>query len=129
MAEPTRPPYHILCVDDEPAIRAVLPMLLKRLGFAVDTAPDPATALQLLGTEARTFDLIITDNEMPGISGVRLIELVRAQGYDGAIVIFSGSVQSAAIQNFDALRISAVIPKNETDRLVATVRALATARS
>jgi two-component sensor histidine kinase len=57
----------ILVADDEPSILSLLYDTLKEKGYAVETAPSGNAALRKLKT--RSFDLILTDVKMPGLSG------------------------------------------------------------
>lgn len=66
----------VLLVDDEALVRVTVQMMLQREGHAVTTAPDGATALQLLAAGASgAIDLVLCDWSMPGIGGG---EVVRA---------------------------------------------------
>ena len=66
----------ILVVDDEAAIRTMLSVFLRRLGFEVETAPDAETALEMLKQSA--YFLVITDVGMPGISGLDLLSEIQS---------------------------------------------------
>jgi two-component system cell cycle response regulator len=66
----------VLLVDDDANFRAWLSLLMRRAGFAVETADSGVTALERLRTG--TFDLLISDYEMPKMNGIELIEVVRA---------------------------------------------------
>ena len=66
----------ILVVDDEPHIRDVLALFLRRMGFEVSTAADGSQALEQL--RERPYFLVITDVNMPGLSGLELLSEVRA---------------------------------------------------
>ena len=78
----------ILLVEDDDAVRSALAHRLQRLGFAVTTAASGADALQIV--EQRTFDLVLTDSVMPGISGPELIEHLREARPDLRIILMSG---------------------------------------
>ncbi len=67
--------YRILLVDDEPVIRKSLAGYLVAAGFVVRTAVDGLDALQKL--RAGVPDLIISDLNMPRMSGVELLRIVR----------------------------------------------------
>lgn len=73
MSQPRR---HVLLVDDEPTIRYAMRRVLQRLDWTVDEAEDGRAALDRLiglpGTPATTYDVIISDLRMPGISGIEL---------------------------------------------------------
>jgi DNA-binding response OmpR family regulator len=62
----------VLVVDDEPAVRHTLSLYLARAGFATVTAEDGQQALDRLRTK-EYYDLLITDQSMPGVTGSELI--------------------------------------------------------
>ncbi len=59
----------ILVVDDERSMRDFLKILLRKEGYEVETAPGGHLALECL--QKQTFDLVITDIRMDGMSGVK----------------------------------------------------------
>ena len=66
----------ILVIDDDPAIRTALDMLLRRKNYSVFLAPDGPTGLQLISSLA--LDAVIIDMFMPGMNGVATIrELIK----------------------------------------------------
>ncbi|MCB1904799.1 MAG: ABC transporter substrate-binding protein, partial [Gammaproteobacteria bacterium] len=67
----------VLVVDDEPDLAAYIGDLLELNGYRVATAINAQEALRCLGPEARDFDLLITDQTMPGMTGVELIHRAR----------------------------------------------------
>jgi diguanylate cyclase (GGDEF)-like protein len=69
-------PLRLLVVDDDPAYRAYIAVLTRRLGFWVDTADDGESALQRLARGS--YDLAIIDYEMPRLSGLQTISRIRA---------------------------------------------------
>ena len=64
----------ILFVDDEPVLRELLPLWLAQHGYRVLTASSGEEALAILQKE--TVDVLLTDYNLPGISGAQLIEQV-----------------------------------------------------
>ncbi len=67
----------ILVVDDFSTMRRIIKNLLKELGFTnLEEADDGQTALPLL--RQGNFDFLITDWNMPGMSGIDLLRAVRA---------------------------------------------------
>jgi len=66
----------VLVVEDDPEERAMLADVLSELGFAVEQAPDAGVAMALLDEGAK-IDLMISDQQMPGMTGV---DLARAVG-------------------------------------------------
>ena len=73
------PKMRILVVDDFSTMRRIVRGLLKELGFLnVDEAEDGAVALQKLKSEK--FDFVVTDWNMPNMTGLELLKAVRAEG-------------------------------------------------
>ncbi|HEX6095026.1 MAG TPA: diguanylate cyclase [Thermoanaerobaculia bacterium] len=70
------PSVRVLLVDDDENFRAWLTQLMRRLGFAVETASDGDHALALL--REAPVDLLISDYQMPRIDGFDLIRTIRA---------------------------------------------------
>lgn len=83
---PLRP--HILVVDDEPTICTVVRRVLTSASYEVETATQATNALQML--HARHFDLLITDINMPELSGLDLAAQARAENTELGVVIMTG---------------------------------------
>jgi two-component system NtrC family response regulator len=92
-AEPVR--ARLLVVDDEQPQREMLARILERAGFAVKTAGDGEQALSLL--EANTFDLLLTDQRMPSMGGLELLENAQRLQPRIAVVLMTayGTVSTA----------------------------------
>jgi CheY-like chemotaxis protein len=69
------PKASLLVVDDEPLIRSSLSVALSEIGYSVRTADDGFSALFELRTEIPDF--ILSDLNMPGMSGVELLAVIR----------------------------------------------------
>jgi CheY-like chemotaxis protein len=67
----------ILVVDDEPMVRALIARALGDAGYEVVAVADGRAALDAARGAQAAFDLIITNNYMPGLSGAELISRVR----------------------------------------------------
>jgi len=92
---PTRTKSRILVVDDEPGVRESLGMFLVSAGYDVAVADDGASAVSHLDTTVP--DLIITDINMPHMSGMELISYVRNRYPSISIVAMSGDYQGDAV--------------------------------
>lgn len=78
----------ILVVDDERAIRNSLKEILGDEGYDVDIAEDGATAVGM--AEKERYDVIFCDIKMPNMEGTEVLEKLRTDGVDAAIVMISG---------------------------------------
>src|ERR687893_1101994 len=78
---------HLLVVDDDARLRALLQRFLAEQGFRVTTASDAAAARAALA--AVSFDLLVLDVMMPGESGLELAESLRRQGREVPILMLT----------------------------------------
>ena len=85
----------ILVVDDDRSIREALGTFLMSAGYDVATAEDGIIAVSLLSRAIP--DLIVTDLNMPRMSGVELISHVRSYHPSVSIVAMSGDYQGDAV--------------------------------
>lgn len=85
----------ILVVDDEPSIRESLAMLLSYSGYDVSTAKDGFAAL--LQLRQTLPDLIVSDLNMPQMSGYELLSVVRRRFPQIITVAMSGAYQGGAV--------------------------------
>lgn len=70
------PEYKVLIIEDSPTMRQLISFALKRLpGIRIVEASDGVDGLKKLSTD--TFDLIMTDINMPIMDGLKLVSLVR----------------------------------------------------
>jgi two-component system, cell cycle sensor histidine kinase and response regulator CckA len=79
---------HILVVDDEDFGRDAIALLLISGGHAVEAVASGPEALARL--EAKSFDMVVTDNAMPGMNGLDLARAVKARFPALPVVLFSG---------------------------------------
>lgn len=79
----------ILVVDDMEAIRLALVKCLQLSGYEVMAASSGGEALELLRTQR--FDLLLTDQTMPGLSGLELTDAVSRMHPDMPIVVLTGN--------------------------------------
>jgi putative two-component system response regulator len=84
-----------LVVDDEPRLRQILALLMRSDGFQCVEAENGVVALEELARQPIT--LVLTDMEMPKMSGIELLKQVRAKYPDVAVVMITGNsdVQTA----------------------------------
>ena len=69
--------HRLLVIDDDPGVLSALGGLFRALGVDVETCSDPVKALDLFARGR--FDLVISDERMPGMSGLDLVRRVRAR--------------------------------------------------
>ena len=77
----------ILVVDDEPNIREVVELYLRREGFEVEVAADGAAALAAV--ERQTPDLILLDLMLPVVGGIQITRALRQGEYNVPIIMLT----------------------------------------
>jgi DNA-binding response OmpR family regulator len=107
-----------LVVDDEPLVRGFVSTVLRRQGWLVREAADAVGALSL-ATEP--LDLLVTDYEMPGISGLALAAQLRLRDENLPVLMVSGYPEAAGeIRNLKG-RIGFARKPFEANELVASI--------
>jgi len=91
-APPNREPnprQRILVVDDDPAIRSINREVLTYSGYVVDAVPDGEAAWDAL--QLIDYDLMVTDNDMPKVTGIELIQKLQATGRAMPVIMATGA--------------------------------------
>lgn len=85
----------ILVVDDEESIREFLEIMLKKEGYEVTTAEDGAKAKEIL--TKKSFDMVISDMQMPNVTGIELLRHVKESYPDLVFMIITafGTTETA----------------------------------
>jgi two-component system response regulator AtoC len=83
----------VLLVDDEANVRRMLQRGLVRAGFSTVEARDGRAALELL--RSGDFDLVVSDVQMPVMTGVELLAALEHEGLDVPVLLISGSFEVA----------------------------------
>src|SRR5688572_29496305 len=86
---------NILIVDDEPMLVKALVKYLTREGYNVDTAGDGAEAVEKC--KETNYDLVLTDLQMPNMTGTELVKELKALNPQQACIVMTGygSIASA----------------------------------
>lgn len=101
---------NVLLVDDETIVRNAMARLLTANGWHVTCAGSGDEALQVLRSGKLSFDLLLLDYAMPEMTGLDLLETIRAEGHSGQAILCSGFAEDAMIDS-DAVRPDAFLTK------------------
>jgi len=109
----------VLVVDDSPFFRNMLSPLLSVAGYDVTTAENPKRALEL-AEKGQFFDIIVSDIEMPEMSGFEFVEAVRKQGpwQNTPMVALSSHATKNDIERGMSLGFTKYVAKFDRDTLL-----------
>jgi putative two-component system response regulator len=85
----------VLLVDDDDDARFLMCLVLRRRGFTVDAVDSASSCLEYLGTHP--VSIVVTDVEMPGMSGIELCRVIHEKYPDVVAIIMSGQTGPATI--------------------------------
>jgi PAS domain S-box-containing protein len=116
----------ILYVDDDEAIVFLMTRLMEREGYRVSGHTDPRDALEAVRSQPGAFDLVVTDYNMPGMSGLELARALREIRADLPVALASGYITEEMRAQAPAAGVSELIYKpNTVDELCEVVARLA----
>jgi CheY-like chemotaxis protein len=102
---------HILTVEDEPAVTQLLALVLGGPAAKITNACDGRMALMKIGAATEPFDVVITDHNMPRITGLELVRQLRARNFAGKIIVLSAYLSKENIQAYEELNVDMMLAK------------------
>jgi len=103
------PSPRVLVVDDDLHVRELIETYLLRAAFRVDTVADGAAAWDALNVDS--YRLLITDHQMPKLTGLQLIKKLRSENMTLPVILVSGTIPHEEIKRHPELAIVATLPK------------------
>ena len=117
----TDQPQRILVVEDDEEMRRLNTDVLSRSGYEVDAVEDGAVAWDFL--ELNTYDLIVTDNSMPKVTGVELLKQLRAARISLPVIMATRTLPMEEFSRQPWLQPAATLVKPYTnEELLAAVK-------
>ena len=99
----------ILIAEDDNMIRQIISDFLVNEGYVVNAVADGEQAWEALRRD--DYDLLVTDNSMPRLTGIKLIERIRKEGMSLPVIVASSSFFAWNLREYPHLQIAAVLPK------------------
>jgi CheY-like chemotaxis protein len=112
-ARPARPALEgsVLVVDDEEAVGEFMRELLGSWGLRASYTPHPEEALELVRAAPHRFDVVITDQSMPKLTGLNLAHRLREVRADLPVILYTGHGEGLVDDDVGAAQLCAVIRK------------------
>jgi EAL domain-containing protein (putative c-di-GMP-specific phosphodiesterase class I) len=102
----------VLVVDDDPAVSRALRRVLEAAGYEVTVESNGNAAIQTI--MQRSFDVVLSDIQMPGMTGVELLGVVRAYDLDVPVILMTGEPTIETAIEAVALGAMQYLPKPTT---------------
>jgi DNA-binding response OmpR family regulator len=119
---PVSPAQLILVVDDDALIRRLIARTLLSSGYQVDTAEDGVAGWEAI--QAEPYDLLLTDHNMPGVTGVELTQMLWSARLTLPVILVTGAPLTEELEQHPWLKFSAILVKPfSAEELLATVKA------
>ena len=120
---PTNSSHRILVVDGDMSIRQIGAEVLVHHGYQVDAAEDSITGWKAL--QAHTYDLLITDLDMPRLSGLKLVKMLRDAQLALPVILTSGIMTPRELNRNPWFHLSGALLKPVSpDQLLKVVQAV-----
>ena len=102
---------HVLYLDDDDVMGLMMERLLKRAGFEVHVYHDSAAAVHALRSQSHPVDLVLSDFNMPGLSGLDVAREAAAFRPELPVVISSGYIDDSLVTEARLLGVRALLHK------------------
>ncbi|HEX7890672.1 MAG TPA: PAS domain S-box protein [Ramlibacter sp.] len=101
----------VLLVEDEPIVSGFMQDLMRGWGLEVVLEADPRSAARRLSAPDEAFALLLTDQTMPGMTGLALARLAQSQRPGLPVLLYTGNALDIAEQDLSASGVSALLRK------------------
>lgn len=101
----------VLFIDDEPALVTLAQDLLNEHGCAVSGYCDSRAALEVFAAAPSAFDVLVSDHNMPGMSGLDVTRTIRSLAPQLPIIILSGRITDELTAEAERLGVNALLHK------------------
>jgi CheY-like chemotaxis protein len=101
----------VIIVDDEPAVLATLSGMLEDLGYDVTSCRDGAEAVEVVRASTSEYLAMITDQTMPGMTGLDLARSVHGPRADLPVLLLSGYNKLITAESLAASHVAGYLPK------------------
>ncbi len=113
----------VLLVDDEPSVGCYMQDLLRSWGLDVVLEQDPVAACRRLASTAEDFSLLLTDQTMPGMTGIALARHARLHRAGLPVLLYTGNASDIGEQELEGSGVTALLRKPINARALSSLLA------
>ena len=103
--------FRILVADDDQNISFIVSTILRHQGHTVEVVQNGKEAIHLVTIKPDYFEVVITDHDMPLISGLEVADHLRKNGYQVKIIVLSGSLTSELVSAYRSKLVDNILQK------------------
>ena len=104
----------VLYIDDDEVMVLMVERLLERLGYRVTCRHDPARAIEAVRAAPAAFDIVVTDLNMPGLSGLDVARALLRLRADLPVIVISGNLPDQLQDEAHQAGVRALVHKQYT---------------
>ena len=104
-------PINVLAVEDDPQVAKMVALALDGQNCNVTLAATAKDAVETIDKHPSDFDVVLTDNRMPGASGGQLVRHLSDCNFGGRVVVLSGYIGDDQKEEYEKLGVSAMLAK------------------
>ena len=120
------PKIRVLFVDDEFAVTRLASMILPKYGISVETENDSRKALERFREHSTEFDLLVTDQTMPGLTGIDLTRAVLLLRPNLPVILCTGYSESVSPEQANEIGVCEYVLKPpDFQKMAASIQRLA----
>ena len=97
LVDPPQGTDRIVLAEDDPGVRKATLLILEDLGYEVEAYPSGPDVLEALAKDDRPIELLLTDFDMPGLTGYELARRLLALRPDARVLLTSGSPEESIV--------------------------------
>ncbi len=101
----------VLCAEDHELMGKAIKRLLEHAGHDVVWVKDGQAAWERVVVDSCPFDVVITDQKMPRLTGLGLVRKLRRAAFGGGIIVHSAHVPASAARTFRNLGVNHILAK------------------
>jgi len=101
----------VLCADDNEQLALMVKYAVAQAGHHIECVGDGQAALERIMGDLNFFNVLVTDHQMPRLSGLGLVSKLRDTEFSGAIVVHSSHLTQAEADAYRALAVDHILSK------------------